>query len=174
MAELMQEPAWKEMFQQALATRTVNVVCIKWGTRYGPEWVNRLYAMVRRNTSWQIRFVCFTDDTNDIRPEVECQPLPDVRLDPALGKNWRKVGLMQSGLGGLTGMTLFLDLDLVIIGSLDPFFTHDGRFCIIREWKDPELGYGNSSVMRYFIGMESAVLDRFYTTPTEVLKGTFA
>ncbi len=174
MAELMQEPAWKQQFRQAQATRTANVICIKWGTRYGPEWVNRLYGMVRRNTTWQVRFVCFTDDTTGVRPEVECQPLPEVRLDPALGKNWRKVGLMQPGLGGLTGMTLFLDLDLVIIGSLDPFFTHDGRFCIIREWKDPELGYGNSSVMRYFIGMESAVVDRFYATPTDVLKGTFA
>lgn len=165
---------WRQEFDRAQATRSANVICIKWGTRYGPEWVNRLYGMVRRNTTWQIRFVCFTDDTSGIRPEVECRPLPDVRLDPALGKNWRKVGLMQQGLGGLTGMTLFLDLDLVIIGSIDAFFTYPGRFCIIREWKDPELGYGNSSVMRYFIGMESAVLDRFYATPTEVLKGAFA
>jgi hypothetical protein len=170
----MSERGWREEFDRAQLTRTANVACIKWGTRYGPEWVNRLYGMVRRNTTWGIRFVCFTDDASGIRPEVECQPLPEVRLDPALGKNWRKVGLMQKGLGGLEGMTLFLDLDLVVIGSLDPLFSYPGRFCIIREWKNPEQGYGNSSVMRYFIGMESAVLDRFYATPTEVLKGTFA
>jgi hypothetical protein len=26
-----------------------NVICMKWGTKYGPEYVNRLYAMVRRH-----------------------------------------------------------------------------------------------------------------------------
>ena len=48
------------------------------------------------------------------------------------------------------------------------------RFLIIREWKDPHLGYGNSSVVRYFIGRESSVLDRFYATPPEVLIAAYA
>jgi len=26
-----------------------HVICMKWGTKYGPEYVNRLYAMVRRH-----------------------------------------------------------------------------------------------------------------------------
>jgi hypothetical protein len=81
---------------------------------------------------------------------------------------------MQKGLGGLDGMTLFLDLDVVVIDSIDPFFAHEGRFCLIREWKDPHLGYGNSSVLRYFIGMESAVLERFYATPPDVIVASFA
>ena len=25
------------------------VLCMKWGTKYGPEYINRLYAMVRRH-----------------------------------------------------------------------------------------------------------------------------
>ena len=144
---------------------------MKWGTRYGPEWVNRLEAMVRRNTTWRIRFVCFTDDSSGINPAIECQPLPKVEFDAArIGSYWPKLGLMQAGLGGLEGMTLFLDLDLVIIDSIDALFTHPGRFCIIREWKDPQLGYGNSSVVRWLIGAEKAVLDRFYaTSPDEII-----
>ncbi|MGH6814451.1 MAG: hypothetical protein ACREC6_01970 [Hyphomicrobiaceae bacterium] len=170
----MSEPAWKSLFAAAQTARTANVVCMKWGTRYGPEWVDRLYGMVRRNTSWTIRFVCFTDDATGIRPEVECQALPEVRFDPRLGKYWPKLGLMREGLGGLHGMTLFLDLDLIVLDSLDPFFTYDGRFCIVREWKDRHLGYGNSSVVRYFIGLEGGVLDRFYATPPEVIVTTYA
>ena len=27
------------------------VLCMKWGTKYGPEYVNRLYGMVRRHLS---------------------------------------------------------------------------------------------------------------------------
>jgi hypothetical protein len=164
----MDEDAWKAQFDRAIAERRANVVCMKWGTRYGPEWVDRLYGMVRRHTSWNIRFVCFTDDARGVRPEVECQPLPEVQFDASrIGKYWPKLGLMQDGLGGLEGMTLFLDLDLLILDSIDPFFTHPGRFLIVREWKDPQLGYGNSSVVRFFIGQEKAVLDRFYATPAE-------
>ena len=152
---------WEIQFQAAQDTRRVNVVCMKWGDRYGPEWVNRLYGMVKRNTSWQTRFVCFTDNSEGIRGEVECQPMPKVEYDPSLGKYWPKLGLMQEGLGGLSGMTLFLDLDVVIIDSIDPLLECEGRFLIIREWKDPHLGFGNSSVVRYFIGAEAYVLDRF-------------
>lgn len=171
----MSEPTWQQQYEQAQATRRVNVVCMKWGTRYGPEWVDRLYGMVVRSTTWTIRFVCFTDDARGIRGEVECQPLPKVEFDAEkIGKYWPKLGLMQKGLGGLEGMTLFLDLDLVIIDNLDAFFTHPGRFCIIREWKDPEKGYGNSSVVRYFIGAESNILERFYATPPDVIIGTYA
>lgn len=166
----MTEPSWQSAFDAAQVSRSANVVCMKWGTRYGPEWVNRLYGMVRRNTTWNVRFVCFTDDARGVRPEVECQPLPEVRFDAdKIGKYWPKLGLMQEGLGGLQGMTLFLDLDLLLVDNLDPFFTHPGRFLIIREWKDPDLGYGNSSVVRFFIGAEKAVLDRFYATPEDVI-----
>lgn len=147
---------------------------MKWGDRYPAVFVNRLYGMVARNTSWTVRFVCFTDDASGIRPEVECQPLPRFDYDPALGKYWPKLALMQKDLGGLSGMTLFLDLDLVILSGIDDFFTHPGRFLIIREWKDPHLGYGNSSVVRYFIGHESAVIDRFHATSPEVIMGTYA
>lgn len=164
---------WEAEFDNAQATRTVNVVCMKWGDRYDAYWVNRLYGMVMRNTTWNVRFVCFTDDAEGIRPEVECQPLPDLTFDKKLGKYWPKLGLMSEGLGGLSGMTLFLDLDIVILDSIDDLFTIPGRFFIIREWKDPELGYGNSSIVRYFIGHESYVLDRFYATPPEVIASKY-
>lgn len=170
----MSTAGWEEEFAGAQATRSVNIVCMKWGDRYGPEWVNRLYGMVSRSTTWNFRFVCFTDDDAGIRPEVECQPLPPVQFDKSLGKYWPKLGLMAPGLGGLEGMTLFLDLDLIIIGNIDDLLSYPGRFCIIREWKDPHLGYGNSSVVRFFIGRESAVLDRFYATPEREIIETYA
>lgn len=164
---------WQVQFAEAQAARRVNVVCMKWGDRYGPEFVNRLYGMVIRNTSWTVRFVCFTDDRTGIRPEVECQPLPAFDYDPKLGKYWPKLALMQPGLGGLEGMTLFLDLDLVIIDTIDELLRHPGRFLIVREWKDEHLGYGNSSVVRYFIGAEANVIDKFRATPAEVIMGTY-
>ena len=49
----------------------VNVICIKWGTLYGPEFVNKLYSMVKRNLSLEFRFVCMTDDTTGIDEHIE-------------------------------------------------------------------------------------------------------
>ncbi|MBX9927146.1 MAG: hypothetical protein K2Y05_12375 [Hyphomicrobiaceae bacterium] len=164
---------WQTQFAEAQASRRVNVVCMKWGDRYSAMFVNRLFGMVTRNTSWAVRFVCFTDDPAGIRPEVECQPMPRFDYDPKLGKYWPKLGLMQADLGGLSGMTLFLDLDLVIVGNIDEMFRHPGRFLIIREWKDPHLGYGNSSVLRYFIGAEQAVIERFHATPHAEILGRY-
>ena len=53
-----------------------HIICMKWGTKYGPEYVDRLYAMVRRNLSGDFRFICLTDDSRGIRSEVECFPIP--------------------------------------------------------------------------------------------------
>ncbi|CAM9098739.1 unnamed protein product [Scytosiphon promiscuus] len=42
----------------------VTVACIRWGRKYGPEYVQRLAAGVRRHLRRSHRFVCFTDDAN--------------------------------------------------------------------------------------------------------------
>ena len=33
-----------------------HILCMKWGTKYGPEYVNRLYAMVRRHLQGDFNF----------------------------------------------------------------------------------------------------------------------
>ena len=52
------------------------VICMKWGTAYGADYANTLYSMVSRNTARPLRFVCFTDDVEGFRPEIEPRPLP--------------------------------------------------------------------------------------------------
>ncbi len=117
----------------------VNVVCMKWGRKYGPAYVNILRRMVARNLTRPHRFVCFTEQTDGLDPEVEVLPLPECRV-PARPEieAWRKISLFTPQLG-LSGPTLFLDLDVVITGSLDPFFDYEpGRFCIIHNWTHPD------------------------------------
>ena len=145
----------------------VNVVCMKWGTLYGPHYVNRLAAMVRRNLARPHRFLCFTDDPAGLDPGVETAPMPPIELAPEHAmKPWRKIGLFNPTLADLTGPALFLDLDLVVVGPLDPFFDYEpGAFCIIHNWTHPERKVGNSSVYRFEVGADSYVLDRFRTQP---------
>lgn len=94
----------------------INVICVKWGTKYGPEWVFRLRAMVEKHLSTPHRFICMTDnpiDPDDWNyPPVECIPCPE-----GMPGWWAKVGLFEPG--KFQGANLYLDLDVVITGNID-------------------------------------------------------
>ena len=143
------------------------VVCMKWGTRYGPEFVNRLFGMVMRNTKRPTRLVCYTDDTTGLHPDVETYPLPPIDLPEDLRWTpWRKISLWQETLEGIEGDCLFLDLDLVITGNLDSFFDYQpGKFCVILNWTQEARGVGNTSAFRFQVGMEPKIFHAVVEDP---------
>lgn len=140
---------------------TRNVVCMRWGDRYGPEYVNRLRAMVARRLSPPHRFVCLTDDPAGLDPEVEALPMPDFPVpEHRRFVPWPKIGLFEPRLHDLEGPALFLDLDVVVVGRLDPFFEHmPGRFCVIRGWG--RRNAANTSVFRFEVGSLADVAAAF-------------
>ncbi|MDD3586693.1 MAG: hypothetical protein PHQ75_05880 [Thermoguttaceae bacterium] len=130
-----------------------NVICMKWGTKFAPEYVNILAQNVKKHLARPHRFVCFTDDATGLRPEIEVQPLPPMDLPAHLPeRGWRKLTLFQEKLGDLEGQALFLDLDVLIVDDLDPLFEYPGKFLIIRDWNLPGRDIGNSSVFRFELG----------------------
>ncbi len=161
---------------------SVNVVCMKWGALYGAHYVNRLYHGVRRNMQRPFRFVCFTDDTNGIIDDVECHPLPSVEFsDAEEDRRWLKLGVLRKDIADLKGATLFLDLDVVVIDSIDDFFDYEpGTFCISHDWwmpykhlisevmKRPKVG--NTSVFRFEAGSMNFIVEKFEEHSTEVLQ----
>ena len=99
------------------------IVCMRWGQRYGVDYVNRLWSMIRRHARRPTRLVCYTDDTKGLDAAVEAYPLPEIRLPQRLAMlPWRKISLWRPDLPGLSGETLYIDLDVVITGPLDDFF----------------------------------------------------
>ncbi len=137
---------------------------MKWGDKFPPMYVNRLYGMVAKNTTKDFRFVCFTDDDTDIRDEVEIQPLPELDIPAGLPeRGWRKLTVFSKNFGGLEGLTLFLDLDVVIVNNIDALFTHSGAFLIAHDKHRPQRLEGNSSVFRFKIGQHTHLLDNFKT-----------
>ena len=139
-----------------------HVICMKWGRKYGPEYVNRLYAMVRRHLRGDFHFICLTDDASGIRPEVQCLPIPTLQLPAGIPeRGWNKLATFSADLHGLRGTALFLDVDVVVVGPLDEFFTKPGEFLIIHDYKRPWRITGNSSVYRFELGAHADVLDYF-------------
>jgi hypothetical protein len=140
---------------------TRNVLCIKWGRKYGSEYVNRLYRGVESNLSRPFRFVCLTDDPSGIVSGVQALPIPATPFDKTAfdqPRAWRKVCLYKPGVAGLEGDTLFLDLDVVVMGPLDDFFAYaPGSYCVIHDWLERRRAWmpgrdgqvGNTSVFRF-------------------------
>jgi hypothetical protein len=145
------------------------VLCMKWGTKYGPEYINRLYGMVARHLRGSFRFVCLTDDDAGVRSEVQCLPIPPMIL-PAARRDggWRKLTTFEADLYGLKGTALFLDIDIVIVDDITPFFELPGEFLVIHDWKRPWRVTGNSSVYRFELGAHTDVLSYFRDHVEEV------
>jgi hypothetical protein len=152
----------------------VNIVCMKWGTLYGPEYVNILYGMVKRNITLPFRFICMTEIPDNIRPEVEITPLPVFR-EPVWEyarycSAWRKLALFDRQVLDLKGKLMFLDLDVVIVGNIDCFFSFSDRLAIIENWSQKGRLIGQSSVFCFEIGTCCRLLEKYNTRHDEVMK----
>lgn len=89
--------------------RAVRVVCVKWGDKYPDDYVTRLRAMFARHLSLPHEFECVTDDPV---PGVVCRkPVCDYPYW------WQKIGLFAPGF--LVGPTVYCDLDMVLVRSVD-------------------------------------------------------
>ncbi len=148
-----------------------NIICMKWGTKFGPEYVNTLAGMVRRHLKIPHRFVCFTEDGNGLDPRIEVRPLPEMSLPGHLPeRGWRKLSVFGEKLADLEGRALFLDLDVLILGDLEPFLTQPGEFLIVHEWGFKDKVIGNSSVFRFEIGKYPDVFSYFLQNREEIRK----
>jgi len=94
----------------------ITVVCIYWQgpfkgdiERYPVEWIAHLKRMVEKHLPLEHRFVCMSN------VEVPCERIP---LEHNWEGWWSKIELFRPGL--FTGQVLYLDLDTVIVGSLEP------------------------------------------------------
>ena len=99
----------------------IDIVCLKWGNKFGPEYVNNLYKGIKRNSTAEFRFHCFTEDRTDLLPEVIIQELPDLGVDGW----WNKVYLFNDQLPFELGEPImFIDLDTIITGNIDHILTY--------------------------------------------------
>jgi hypothetical protein len=146
------------------------VCCLKYGNKYDPIYVNKLYNMVQRNLTLNYRFICFTEDTTGINPQIETRPLP---VTQGIKGWWYKPMFYNPELG-LNGTILFLDLDLVIFENIDKLFEYKpGEFCIIRDFnRMRHAGFDkfNSSVFRLETGQHSHVYSNFMANHNMICK----
>ncbi|SDE15432.1 hypothetical protein SAMN05421538_104176 [Paracoccus isoporae] len=144
------------------------IICIKWGTKYGPDYVNRFYGMVSRNITPPFRVICFTDDGAGLDPAIETRPLPDP--DFVMPKNtpgkWPKSQLWGD-LGDITGTVLFMDLDIIVTGNLDGFFEFGDPSDTItaKNPNTPLERMAQTSIYRMEVGRLAPMREKFLSDP---------
>ena len=153
------------------------IICIKWGQMYGPEYVNCLYGMISRNLSGAFKLFCMTDNSSGVRTEVECLPLPQLGFDvpPGAPGKWPKQALWNRDLFGLKGVALFLDLDSVIVEPIDCYFEYGNEQDVItaRNWVKPWQRGAQTSVFRFPIGAHPYMLEDLQQNPQLCVKYQF-
>eukprot|EP00939_MAST-03C_sp_MAST-3C-sp1_P000789 g789.t1 len=124
----------------------LTVVCVKWGKKYGTDYVRNLRRGVRRHLRHPHTFICFTDEPTSLRgiDGVIARPL-------AKGwTGWWNKATLFSPEARLTGRILYIDLDTILVGPLDPVLDFRGRFATLSTdnfLNEGRVGGLNSSVM---------------------------
>lgn len=143
------------------------IVCLKYGTKYSAEYVNKLYSMTKRHCSVDCKFVCITEDTSGLNPEIEVLPLT---IDPEIAGWWYKVFLFDRKFP-LKGRLLFIDLDVVIYNDIGKFFEYEtDSFVISRGFSKKNYLGMNSSCFRFDTGTQPHVYDEFIKDKNLIMK----
>lgn len=148
------------------------VVCLKHGTKYGPEYVNTLYQMISRNISIDYEFVCFTERPKKLHKNIRIEPLPELGVQGW----WYKPMFFNPDLP-IKGNILYLDLDVIVFQNIDKFFDFEtDKFCIIRDFNrhvNPNWKKMNSSCFRLRTGDQSHVYTNYVNDIKNVSKRFF-
>ena len=149
---------------------------MKWGNAFSPDYVNVLYEACRKNLNSTFRFICLTDNANNLNKGVEALPIPEIGCTPEMWAHgaWPKLAVFASKIGNeSSGRVLFIDLDSVICGDLEPFFTHPSDFLAIdtgENWRPGRQPGGErallgTGVFAFNLGSQVQILEKFQQDP---------
>jgi hypothetical protein len=104
---------------------TVACVFVRGHVPFTAEYVERLAAMVNRWIDRPYQFVCFTDHPEHVTGRVTRILVPT----PTEKGWWSKLHIFRRDMG-LSGRILYLDLDSLIVGSLDEIIDYPAPFAL--------------------------------------------
>ena len=98
----------------------IQVVVVKWGTRYSSAHVNNTLSEIHRLSSRKVHFICVTDEPEGLAKFIEIKPFPDWGdWYDTLKKGCRlKLSIFEKGILDPDLPTLFFDLDTMILGDV--------------------------------------------------------
>jgi len=144
-----------------------NVACVKWGTKFDADYVNKLYAGVKRNTTLPFIFYCFTENQEGLHHDI----VPVELLHPEIEGWWQKLYLFSGNLpdNAPKGRVLFIDLDTLVVSNIDHYLKQNNGFVVLQDlWaKRDNVG---SALMSFEMGKHTQIWDTFIKDPAAAIK----
>jgi tetratricopeptide (TPR) repeat protein len=109
-------------------TECISFISMKWGSKYGADYVNKLYRGIKRNITKNFLFYCITDDAKGLEDEIHILDLN------SQFKGWMKKSVLFSPeyLNQIkTDKICFIDLDMIVYSNIDFLFNYHGVTLII-------------------------------------------
>lgn len=95
------------------------------------KYINNLFYGIKRFLDLSFDFICFTNEIFDLESEIEIRAFPIISQCGVLPRLY-----MYSEESGLFGyQVLALDLDVIIVGSLNDIAKYNGNFCARSKFK---------------------------------------
>jgi len=98
----------------------LTIICVKWGTKYGCDYVNNLYTSCIEYSLNKFNFICLTDDHTGISPSITCLSfLPST----SHWKGWWVKAQLFEIVALMTEVTwiLYFDLDTILVNKFNFF-----------------------------------------------------
>jgi len=99
-------------------------VCVWWGNKFSVDYVYNLKAAIDRNTTNDVRFVCYSDRN---LPGIETK-----RLRPGFEGWWNKLQMFDPTMK-VDDQVVYFDLDTLITGNIDFLFENNFWFMGIED-----------------------------------------
>lgn len=91
---------------------------MKWGNKYGPEYPNKLFRLIKKTYSKPFNFICITDNSDGL----ECDSLP-LENWPHYNSTVFTIPKMDAFVHlPFEGPYVLLDLDVLVLRDLDRYF----------------------------------------------------
>lgn len=102
----------------------ITVACVFWGTKFSVEYVHNLKSMVEKNTTVDHKFICLSDK--------KIEGIETRILKPGYEGWWNKLQLFDLA-HNLGERVVYLDLDTLIVNSIDWLLEYRGNFMGIED-----------------------------------------
>ena len=137
----------------------ISFVCMKWGNKYGAEYVNKLFNGISKNIKdKKFDFWCITENSNELNSNIKVLPLT------CDFKGWMKKSYLFSSevVKNFSKRICFIDLDMIVYNDISYLIDYDGDFCLMStndiQCENSKDGY-NSSIILWRNGYGEYIFD---------------
>ena len=142
-----------------------NFYCLKWGTKYSYEYVNRLFYSLKKYYQEPFNFHCLTDIKTDLHTDIIVHPLPKTFYDYPQPQIFTREKLCYfNDFKHVSGKKAWFDLDILIHNDITKLIhmNHLKPRFIFNYWRDPlahikNYGYMTTPLNSSFVAWQDDV-----------------